>query len=401
MALNSLADINTIINGMKTGPNTVNPEIFYDKQLLDTIRIDADMYMYYRYAKEQPIQNKADKLLLRRWAPLFAHIDPLPEGTPPKSDKGSVETFELQAYEYGRYMEFTDAVDFKAVDPIIAHYAQQYSIVAIETLDLLAREALAINAQKRFAGGAANITLMTIAGSGPSMLDLRLIGLSLKRSLVKPRSNKRYHVITSPEFTFDMISDPIVEQYMNINQKTYSMYDDTSLPPLFELEFYETLACHVSGEYIDAGGKKAIMAYKLWEDAGDDPFLPKDADGYVYTTFNEDDAEYAQVSGYVNDSRTGEEASYIPNQDVWTLPVGWSELQIHHIYVLGDEALIRTGLTGEGQTKMYVKGLGSSGVLDPVDQRQSIGFRIKSVGFGTARAEAIVDYLCIPTQANI
>lgn len=403
MPLNSTADINMVIGQLKSGNNIVNPEVFYDKQLLDTIRFDQDMYVYYRYAKEQPIQNKADKLLLRRWAPLYAHTDPLPEGIPPKSDKGSVEIFELGAYEYGRYMEFSDAVDFKVVDPIVAHYSQQYSIVAIETLDLLAREALLINAQKRFAGGVANITFMRIATCGPSMLDLRLIGLSLKRSLVKPRSNKRYHVITSPEFTFDMISDPVVEKYATINQNTYGMYADTTLPPLFELEFYETLASIISGEYIDAGGKKAVMAYKLADgtDVGQAWAGTEDADGYVYRSFNEDDTEYALVSGYVKDARTGQDASYIPNQDVWTLPAGWAELMMHHIMILGDDALIRTGLQGEGQTKMYVKGPGSAGVLDPVDQRQSIGFRIKSVGFGTARSEAIVDYVCIPTQANI
>jgi len=403
-ALNSLADINSIVGHLNQSQvNLTNPEIFYDKQLLDTIRLDQDQYMYFRYAKEQPIQNKADKLSVRRWAPLFAHTEPLPEGTPPKSDKGSVEKFELQAYEYGRYMEFTDAVDFKAVDPIIAHYVQQYAIVAIETLDLLAREALRLNAQKRFAGGAADIEAMRIATGAPKMLDFRLIVLALKRALVKPRSNGNYHVITSPEFTFDMISDTTVKEYMTINQDTMGMYKGGSLPPMFGLEFYETLASITTGEYINESGKKAIIAYKLkdGDDDGEAWAGTEDADGYVYRIFTEDDSEYSNVDGYVNDERTGQPASYIPNQDVWTLPDGWSELQIHHTMVLGKDALIRTGLSGEGQTKTYVKGLGSAGVLDPVDQRQSIGFRIKSVGFGTVRSAAIVDYLCIPTQANI
>jgi hypothetical protein len=49
---------------------------------------------------------------------------------------------------------------------------------------------------------------------------------------------------------------------------------------------------------------------------------------------------------------------------------------------------------------MYVKQKGTTGVLDPIDQRQSIGFKINSVGFGSTRLEAIVDYLCIPSMAN-
>jgi len=404
MNLNALVDINSIVGHLNQSEvNLTNPEIFYDKQLLDTIRLDEDQYKYFRYAKEQPIQNKADKLSVRRWAPLYAHTVPLAEGVPPKSDKGSVEKFELQAYEYGRYMEFTDAVDFKAVDPIIAHYVQQYSIVAVETLDLLAREALRLNANPRFAGGAADIEAMRIPIGTPSMLDLRLTVLSLKKALVKPRSNGNYHVITSPEFTFDMISDPLVKEYMVINQDTMGMYKGGSLPPMFGLEFYETLASIKSGEYISATSKKSIIAYKLSEEADESEawYSTLDDDGYVYRTFDEDDDEYDSVDGYLMDKKTGLEGSYIPEQDVWTLPVGWSELIIDHTIILGKDALIRTGLTGEGQAKTYVKGVGSAGVLDPVDQRQSIGFRIKSVGFGTVRSEAIVDYLCIPTQSNI
>lgn len=403
MNLNATADINTLIGHLnQSEANLTNPEIFYDKQLLDTIRLDADQYMYFRYAKEQPIQNKADKLVLRRWAPLQAHTVPLAEGVPPKSDKGSVEKYELEAYSYGRYMEFTDKVDYKAVDPIIAHYVQEYSIVAMETLDLLARETLRMNAQKRFAGGAADIEAMRIATGEPTMLDLRLIQLSLKKSLVKPRSNGRYHVIHSPEFAFDMMSDSTVEKYMTINQDTMGLYTDMSLPPMFGLEFYESLSTITTGEYINGSGKKAIIAYKLKDetDDGEAWASTEDADGYVYRYFDEDGSEYDQVDGYVNDPRTGEEASYIPEQDVWTLPAGWTELELHHTMVLGADALIRTGLTGEGQAKTYTKPLGSAGVLDPIDQRQSIGFKINSVGFGTARAEAIYDYVNIPSQAN-
>src|SRR5574344_392790 len=151
-ALAPTAGINTYVELANSTKNLVRPEVFYSKQLLDTIRIDASEYKYYKLADEQPIQNKAEKLTLRRWAPLQAHTVPLVEGIPPKSDKGSVEKYEMQAYQYGRYMEFTDKVDFTVVDPVIAHYSREYSIVAIETLDLLAREELFSKAQQYFAG---------------------------------------------------------------------------------------------------------------------------------------------------------------------------------------------------------------------------------------------------------
>lgn len=398
-ALAPVSEINTWIElANKAGKGVINPETFYSKQLLDTIRYDADQYVYFRLADEAPIQEKADKLMLRRWAPLQAHTVPLEEGVPPKSDKGSVEKYEINAAQYGRYMEFSDKVDFQVVDPVIAHYTREYSLVAMETLDLLARETLFSIANKFYAGQAANFEALT-PNSRPSMADLRLIILAMKKALVKPRVNGRYHVIGSPEFFYDMISDPIVEKYMTINQTTKTMYDNSSLVPMFEMEFYETMLVPTSSEYV-SNGKVYRRMYR-----------PDGQGGYEYDSIAEDDDTYVStVDGYVKDARTGEDASYIPGRKVWDIAAwnadnkgngsDWYELKAQHILIVGKDALTRTGLAGEGQARMYVKQKGSSGVLDPIDQRQSIGFKINSVGFGSTRLEAVVDYICVPSQVN-
>ena len=398
-ALAPVSEINTWVDlANKAGKGVINPETFYSKQLLDTIRYDADQYVYFRLADEVPIQEKADKLMLRRWAPLQAHTVPLEEGVPPKSDRGSVEKYELNAAQYGRYMEFSDKVDFQVVDPVIAHYSREYSLVAMETLDLLARETLLSIANKFYAGQAANFEALT-PDSRPSMADLRLIVLALKKALVKPRVNGRYHVIGSPEFFYDMISDSIVEKYMTINQTTKTMYDNSSLVPMFEMEFYETMLVPTSSEYVS--NNKVYRRMYRSDGQG----------GYEYNKIAEDNDTYVStVDGYVKDARTGQDASYIPGRKVWDIAAwntanksngaDWYELKAQHILIVGKDALTRTGLAGEGQAKMYVKQKGSSGVLDPIDQRQSIGFKINSVGFGSTRLEAVVDYICIPSQVN-
>lgn len=424
-ALAPTADINTLVQLANNTKNLTNPEVFYSKQLLDTIRMGADQYKYYKLADVAPIQNKADKLLLRRWAPLQAHTVPLEEGIPPKSDKGSVEKYELEAHQYGRYMEFTDKVDFQVVDPVIAHYSAEYSIVAIETLDMLAREELFTSAQKYYAGMGRKATgtnlfeQLTVDGSKPNMTDLRLIVLSLKRQLVKPRSNGKYKVIVSPEWTYDMISDPTVEKFMRINQTTKDAYDGSVLFPLFGMDFEESLVCPADGSFekeISGAVKKCKRIYREAV-SGDTEYVAGETH-YVYATITEDDYLDAQAqtgnvfikeSGYVLDSRTHQEASYIPDLETWNIAeykdangkTGWSEMNVHHILIVGKDALTRTGLTGEGNVRMYTKPKGSAGVLDPIDQRQSIGFKINSVGFGSTRLEAIVDYMCVPEAANL
>lgn len=421
VTLNALAptqDINTLVQLANNTKNLVQPEVFYSKQLLDTIRIDGDQYKYYKLADVSPIQNRAEKLVLRRWAPLQAHTVPLEEGVPPKSDKGSVEKYELEAHQYGRYMEFTDKVDFTVVDPVIAHYTREYSIVAIETLDLLARDELFSKAQKYYAGmvdtasaGTNLFESLTVDDSKPTLTDLRLIALSLKRQLVKPRSDGKFKVICSPEFTFDMISDPTVEKYMTINQTTKNAYDGSTLFPLFGLSFDETLVCPADGSFKKEISGEVVNCKRVYRVKNDGT--------YAYatltpTTYKDAQAAsgpyvYSKESGYVKDSRTGLDASYIPDLETWDIAnykhtdgtTGWMELNVHHILIVGKDALTRTGLTGEGNAKMYTKPKGSAGVLDPIDQRQSIGFKINSVGFGSTRLEAIVDYMCVPETANM
>lgn len=411
-ALAPTADINTLVELANNTKNLVRPEVFYDKTLLDTIRIGSDQYVYYKLADTQPIKGKAEKLTVRRWSPLQAHTVPLVEGIPPTSDKGSVEKYEMEAHQYGRYMEFTDKVDFTVVDPVIAHYASEYSIVAIETLDMLAREELFSKAQPYYASKAVGTAVssfegLTVDDSIPNMTDLRLIVLSLQRQLVKPRAGGRYEVICSPEFTYDMVTDPTVEKFMTINQTTKDMYDGSVLFPMFHMTFKETLIAPASGTFEKDISGTITRCKRFYALAADSATVPtgysKTTVGlYDYITIPETDTNYCQkADAYVRDPRTGQDASFIPNLEVWTAPEGWTELKVHHILIVGKDALTRTGLEGQGNAKMYTKPKGSAGVLDPIDQRQSIGFKINSVGFGSTRLEAIVDYRCVPSAANL
>ena len=409
MFLNATADINTYVElATNAGPGVINPTTFYTKQLLIPIRLDAEHYVYFRLLTSSPIGDKADSSALDAGR-LFRHTRPLRRGVPPVSDKGSVEKYEITANQYGRYMEFTDKVDFQVVDPVIAHYTKEYALVAMETLDMLAKEALFAVANQYYAskvsGGVrvpcANFEDMD-ATCTPNMNDLRVIILDLKKALVKPRNNGRFHVIGSPEFYFDMIADPIVEKYMTYNNTTSTMYSDTKLVPMFEMEFYESMTVPTHGRFIKNNANACRMVSSTGElsTITEDTYIKGSSGAKVYQDIE---------AGYVKDSRTAEDASWIPAHKDFNLAAytaadadgeGLSEFKAQHILIVGKDALTRTGLTGEDQVRVYVKEKGSAGVLDPIDQRQSIGFKINSVGFGSTRLEAIVDYVCVPSMVN-
>lgn len=410
-ALSATTDIQTVaalVAQAQAGGAAIAPETFYSKQLLDTIRLDASNYVYYRYADAMPIQDKADKFTIRRWSALQAHTVPLSEGVPPQSDRGSVKKYELEAFQYGRYMEFTDKVDFKVVDPIVAHFTKEYSIVAIETLDLLARDALKLSAQVSFAGGHDAYDDLSFSNALPNMTDLRKIVLSFKKAQIKPRSNGKYHVIASPEFYFDMINDATVKNYMTINNTTKNMYEDSMLVPMFGMEFYETMVVPTSGEWVDSDGNLRMKIYT--GTPGESGVAISTSDSLTLADLDEThtggtpavvDQYVTSTSAYVNDPTTLQPASYIPGRKEWVFGTGQKEFKVQHIFILGKDCLARTGIAGQDSAKMYVKPLGSAGVLDPIDQRQSIGFKINSVGFGSINAEAIVDYICVPSMLNV
>jgi len=68
----------------------------------------------------------------------------------------------------------------------------------------------------------------------------------------------------------------------------------------------------------------------------------------------------------------------------------------HDSIILADEAYAITKLAGEGNVRVITKGLGSAGVQDPLDQRQSIGYKITGFSAKVLRPESVVNYWSKP-----
>ena len=73
---------------------------------------------------------------------------------------------------------------------------------------------------------------------------------------------------------------------------------------------------------------------------------------------------------------------------------------LHDSIVLADEAYAITKLEGMGNVRVITKGLGSAGVDDPLDQRQSIGYKITGFSAKVLRPESVVNYWSAPSVAG-
>jgi N4-gp56 family major capsid protein len=76
------------------------------------------------------------------------------------------------------------------------------------------------------------------------------------------------------------------------------------------------------------------------------------------------------------------------------------ELTAHDSIIIGEEAYAITKLEGAG-VSIITKGLGSAGVEDPLNQRQSMGWKINGFSAKVLNAEAIVNYWSIPTTSSL
>jgi N4-gp56 family major capsid protein len=79
---------------------------------------------------------------------------------------------------------------------------------------------------------------------------------------------------------------------------------------------------------------------------------------------------------------------------------GTGGITAHDAIVIGEEAYAITKLEGAG-VSIITKGLGSAGVEDPLNQRQSMGWKINGFSAKVLNNEAVVNYWSIPTNAAL
>lgn len=80
----------------------------------------------------------------------------------------------------------------------------------------------------------------------------------------------------------------------------------------------------------------------------------------------------------------------------------FTQLPVHRGILFGDEALVKISVEGISDApRIIIKALGSSGVTDPLDQRQSVGFRVDGFGLAIKRPEALCVTYGIPANAEL
>lgn len=78
---------------------------------------------------------------------------------------------------------------------------------------------------------------------------------------------------------------------------------------------------------------------------------------------------------------------------------GADGVDVHSTIILGDRPYGITKIKGNGDVQTIIKPLGSGGTSDPLNQRQSIGWKVNAFGVKRLYEEAIVRYESVPSNA--
>jgi N4-gp56 family major capsid protein len=407
------------------GQNVMQPAAVYSKIMLRTIELAESDFEFAKLAvkRSMPSNNGSNEIVFKRMLSLAAHTQPLVEGIPPASDQGRMVAIKAATKQYGRYMEFTDKVDWAVVDPLISEYTRQLSLKVPETKDLIAQQALLAECQlfyaaekevssidgflKPKAGGDVTHIKYLTPNSSPTIDEFRKIVLTMEAAKVRPMMGKNFLALVSSAVYFDLITDKRVQEFMKY-QQTGQPYMDDTVVDLFNLAFRKAKTIKTDNSFIDANGATKFLYHVTGFTGTVNSIAYSDKPANVIAAKKWDEVAggdniivqpLVKTGGLFPAETTLTKTAFLA---MITAANGTIDvLNVHYSYVLGEEALFEISVEGHGAPQFISKPLGSAGVADPLNQRQSIGWKLDSIGFKVANPDAVQAYLSVPTQYRI
>ena len=291
-------------------------------------------FHYSKYAVEKSLpKNFGDTINWRRFNKLAVTKNALVEGETPSGQTVSGSSVTAVIAQYGNVMYFTDIVDLQQLDKIRQEYTVELGFQAKESLDEIVRDVLVAEGSAAFAHAGGSEGL----GTNSALTALAADDI--------PRIDDFRRIVLAMKKAF-----------IGGNRKASGKYVALVAPDVMAQLFEDQKV----QDFMDFGRTNAMFS-----------------DGMVVDMFG---IRFEEVLNAPITSEAGSSAN----------------LTAYDSIVIGEEAYAITKLEGAG-LKVITKGLGSAGVEDPLDQRQSIGWKITGFGAKVLNANAVVNYWSIPS----
>lgn len=351
-----------------------------------------------KFGQKRPIpEHNGKRVEFRRWDTFDPNeaMTPLTEGVTPTGLALSQTNVEAEVAQYGAYVEISDmlkktnyANDLKEVPALLGELMGT-------VLEWITRDAMNAGTNVQFANGKTERVALT-ANDKLTVDEIRKAVRTLKKAKArkfngsetggKPGSRKPHFIcICSPDAVYDLQSDPLwqdVSKYSNAEQ----IYDG-EIGRLFGVVFVESTEAKVFEPAVinsvnaDTSSSTSFVL-KNTPTAAEVAYLSKGGnelyiDGTKYTLASS--GSYAEASKTVTLSAA---ASLTADSVVCSADAGAVDattkkpVSVHSTLVFGADAYGTIDIGGSGAVQSILKGLGSAGAADPLEQRATMGAKI-------------------------
>jgi N4-gp56 family major capsid protein len=293
-------------------------DVVYQRTLL--LRVVAN-FVYTKWAQIRDIQKGSgtSTVRFRRYGNLTAATTALTQGVTPAGSTLSTTFVTGTALQYGDYVTFSDKVLMETQDPLLTETSEILGDQAADTFDQLTRDVLAAGTSVFYANGVAN---RASVAANVAVADFRKIARAL-------RKNKARKITKMATGTDQVGTTPVRAGYIAV------ITPDT----------------HYDLKGLESSGFIPVHKY------------PSNATPMPDEIGSLDEFRFIET----------------PNAKVFAA-AGSGGVDVHATVILADQAYGISRISGEALRFIY-KPLGSAGTADPLDQRQTAGWKASFIAY--------------------
>jgi len=348
---------------------------------------------------EQP-KNNGKHVKFFRYVELPAITKPLYEGVTPDPQNLTETAFSVMTKQYGGWMDYTDEIDLWHVDKKTQAMSDRLNRQAALSIDTVGRDAICAGLNVMYPSGISARGSIT-ASNVITYAMVKKAVRNLKKKGAQPFSDGFYHAKISHDTYYDLSQDQHwidVAKYQNDTR-----VQKFELGTIYKVKFFEVDNAKVfkdetylygSTSYLtmygdfDAANRIMTIAKTMTED------VARELTGkLVYvnysTTYNTLMCiEQIWPSGTANQTKIL--FRWVPDSTVtdnWTtgnttkiIPCGGGSgsAEVHASIIYGQDAFgcVKLGGKGKPNIEIILKGLGSAGTSDPLNQKGSVAWKV-------------------------
>lgn len=341
--------------------------------------------------------HNGKRVVFNKMNPFAIDTAPLKEGVTPDGQNIVTSTLTATVKPYGKYTALTDEIDWALIDGFKREASLRLGDQAHETLEAVARNALAGGVNVQYVGKTSRAALT--ATDILTYAEVKKAVRTLAKNRAKPFPDGFYHAVIGPETKFDLMNDQMwvdIAKYQDSSNlekgevgRMYKVkFFESSDPMVFAKEsyLYDAVASIAMTGYTAATKTVTVAATTVssTSDPQDLAHFCRVMAGRMVSLAGDTTAviDHVTIEGAVVKIHlrwiADESWAWASGDAIKPMGAGASDMVVHGTIIYGQDFAGDVALEGSGDNvQMIVKPLGSSGTEDPLNQRGTMGWKVK------------------------